>query len=64
MEKSIVAYLRWGHTADEVALVACNCTPVPRYGYRVGIPFGGYWEEVLNSDASSMAGAGLGTLEG
>ncbi|MGB4578387.1 MAG: 1,4-alpha-glucan branching protein GlgB [Methanoculleus sp.] len=64
VEKSIVAYLRWGHTADEVALVACNCTPVPRYGYRVGIPFGGYWEEVLNSDAVEYGGSGVGNFGG
>ncbi len=64
VEKSIVSYLRRGHTADEVVLVACNCTPVPRYGYRVGIPFGGFWEEVLNSDAVEYGGSGVGNMGG
>ena len=64
VEKSIVSYLRRGRSADEVVLVACNCTPVPRYGYRVGVPFGGFWKEALNSDAVEYGGSGVGNLGG
>jgi len=64
VEKSIVSYLRRGLSADDVVLVVCNCTPVPRYGYRVGVPFGGFWEEVLNSDAVEYGGSGVGNLGG
>ncbi len=64
VEKSIVSYLRRGLSADNVVLVVCNCTPVPRYGYRVGVPFGGFWEEVLNSDAVEYGGSGVGNLGG
>lgn len=64
VEKSIISYLRRGRSADEVVLVVCNCTPMPRYGYRVGIPFGGFWEEVLNSDAVEYGGSGVGNLGG
>lgn len=64
VEKSIVAYLRRGRSPDDVALVACNFTPVPRYNYRVGVPFGGFWEEVLNSDAVEYGGSGVGNLGG
>ena len=64
VEKSIVTYLRRGLSADDVVLVACNATPVPRYGYRVGVPFGGFWEEVLNSDAVEYGGSGVGNLGG
>ena len=41
--------------------VACvaNLTPVPRYGYRVGLPEGGSWEVLLNTDALEYAGSGL-----
>ena len=42
----------------------CNFTPVPRVGYRVGVPHGGYWREMLNSDAREYAGSGLGNLGG
>ncbi len=40
--------------------VAClaNLTPVPRYGYRVGLPHGGAWEVLLNTDATCFAGSG------
>ena len=41
--------------------VACmaNLTPVPRYGYRVGLPRGGRWEVLLNTDATCFAGSGI-----
>ena len=45
-------------------LVACNFTPVPRYNYRVGVPAGGFWQEVLNSDAVDYGGSGHGNLGG
>ena len=64
VEKSVVSYLRRGRSADDVVLVACNFTPVPRYNYRVGIPFGGFWKEVLNSDATEYGGSGVGNLGG
>jgi 1,4-alpha-glucan branching enzyme len=40
--------------------VAClaNLTPVPRYGYRVGLPSAGPWEVVLDSDAVAFGGSG------
>ena len=39
-------------------------TSVPRLGYRIGVPHGGYWREMLNSDARDYAGSGLGNLGG
>ncbi|MCC7556691.1 MAG: 1,4-alpha-glucan branching protein GlgB [Methanoculleus marisnigri] len=64
VEKSVVSYLRRGRSADDVVLVICNFTPVPRYDYRVGVPFGGFWKEVLNSDAVEYGGSGVGNLGG
>ena len=49
--------------ADEI-LIVCNFTPVPRYGYRVGVPSGGFWRELLNSDAQEYGGSGMGNLGG
>jgi 1,4-alpha-glucan branching enzyme len=37
-----------------------NFTPVPRQDYRLGIPQGGYWRELLNSDAEMYGGSNLG----
>jgi 1,4-alpha-glucan branching enzyme len=42
----------------------CNFTPVPRTGYLVGVPHGGYWRELLNSDAREYGGSGIGNLGG
>ena len=45
-------------------LVVCNLTPVPRPSYRVGVPRGGQWRELLNSDAEIYGGSGQGNLGG
>jgi 1,4-alpha-glucan branching enzyme len=44
--------------------VVCNFTPVPRTNYRIGVPRGGFWQEVLNSDAALYGGSGWGNLGG
>ena len=44
--------------------MSCNFTPVPRHNYRVGVPTGGFWQEVLNSDAVEYGGSGHGNLGG
>jgi 1,4-alpha-glucan branching enzyme len=55
---SMYAYLRWGdHGADAVACIA-NFTPVPRPGYRVGLPWSGEWEVILDTDAAAWWGSG------
>ena len=41
-----------------------NLTPVPREGYRVGLPRGGRWREVLNTDAEIYGGSGVGNFGG
>jgi 1,4-alpha-glucan branching enzyme len=58
--RSIISLLRKGKTPQEVVLVACNFTPVPREDYRVGVPIGGRWRELLNSDGRDYAGSGVG----
>ncbi len=42
----------------------CNFTPVPREDYRIGVPRGGRWDEMLNSDAPLYGGSGVGNLGG
>ena len=49
---------------EKPVLVACNLTPVPRMNYRVGVPCGGYWRELLNSDAPQYCGSGQGNFGG
>jgi 1,4-alpha-glucan branching enzyme len=63
-ESSTLSFLRKGQGIDDVILVICNFTPVPRFAYQVGVPRGGYWQELLNSDAQDYGGSGLGNLGG
>ena len=62
-ERSVISFLRRDRTGD-VLVVACNFTPVPRHNYRVGAPRGGFWEEILNSDALLYGGSGQGNHGG
>ena len=58
---SILAFLRKGKSGGPL-LVVCNFTPVPRLGYRIGVPAGGWWRELLNTDAAEYGGSGMGNL--
>lgn len=57
-DESVISFLRKG--MEEVFLVVGNFTPVDRNDYRVGVPCGGRWKVVLNSDDSKYGGRGLG----
>jgi 1,4-alpha-glucan branching enzyme len=58
---SVISFLRKSRDGGLV-LIACNFTPVPREGYRMGVPRAGRWRERLNSDAGDYGGSGLGNL--
>jgi 1,4-alpha-glucan branching enzyme len=60
--QSCFAFLR--QQGDERVLVLLNATPVPRANYRVGVPAGGFWREVLNTDATEYGGSGQGNMGG
>lgn len=64
VEGCVISFLRKGKSPDDIVLVVCNFTPVPRYNYRVGAPQGGFWREVLNSDAQEYGGSGQGNFGG
>jgi 1,4-alpha-glucan branching enzyme len=58
-EQSVFAFLRLATDAAPVVVV-CNCTPVPRYDYDIGVPQAGDYLELINTDASSYGGSGVG----
>jgi 1,4-alpha-glucan branching enzyme len=62
--QSVVSFIRRGKAAKETILVVCNCTPVPRYNYRIGVPSSGLWKEILNSDSEDYWGSGHGNFGG
>ena len=57
---SVLTFLRKGKSPWDTILVVCNFTPVPRENYVVGVPFDGYWRELLNSDAAEYGGSNMG----
>ncbi len=61
-DSSTLAWLRKGDSAQDVVLIVCNFTPVPRENFRVGVPLGGQWHERLNSDARDYGGSGAGNF--
>jgi 1,4-alpha-glucan branching enzyme len=61
---SVLSLLRKGRSSKDTLLIVCNFTPVPRAHYQVGVPSGGFWRELLNSDAREYGGGGLGNLGG
>src|SRR5262249_44636740 len=61
---STISLLRKNEAVQDTVLVVINFTPVPRTGYQVGVPHGGYWRELLNSDAREYGGSGIGNLGG
>jgi len=63
-QQSVISFLRKGRLANDLLLGVFNFTPVPRYNYRLGAPRGGFWRELLNSDAKDYGGSGLGNLGG
>ena len=58
-DQSILAFERRARDGS-VAVVALNFTPVPRHGYRIGLPKAGVWHEAFNSDSAFYAGANVG----
>ncbi|MEX1275125.1 MAG: 1,4-alpha-glucan branching protein GlgB [Bacteroidota bacterium] len=57
---SIISFLRKSRDARERLVIVCNFTPVPRTGYRIGVPDPGIYREILNSDSSYYGGGNVG----
>ena len=62
-DAGVVSFIRRDREGRSVVFAA-NFTPVVRYGYRVGLPAGGRWDEALNSDAEIYGGSGVGNMGG
>jgi 1,4-alpha-glucan branching enzyme len=57
-----LVFLRLPAGAARPIVCACNFSPVPRYRYRLGLPSGGRWQELLNTDSELYGGSGVGNL--
>jgi len=63
-DASVISFLRWSGNPDDFLVFVFNFTPVPRYGYRIGVPRSGFYRELLNSDSAFYGGSNLGNLGG
>jgi len=63
-EQSVISIQRMAIDPSDRVVGVFNFTPVPRHNYRVGVPEGGFWKELLNSDAAIYGGSGQGNLGG
>ncbi len=63
-DNSVIAWLRRGDEEGRAVVVVSNFTPVPREGYRIGVPQPGFYREVVNTDAAIYGGSNVGNLGG
>jgi 1,4-alpha-glucan branching enzyme len=62
-DNSVVSFMRRSKNEEDTLVCICNFTPVPRRGYRLGVPHAGEYYELLNSDAERYGGSGLENLQ-
>jgi 1,4-alpha-glucan branching enzyme len=58
-DNSVVSFIRCSKNVDDTLVFVSNFTPVPRHGYRLGVPNPGEYYELINSDATRYGGSGL-----
>jgi 1,4-alpha-glucan branching enzyme len=63
-DNSVIAWARRGNDAGSLVIVISNFTPVPRHGYRFGVPLPGFYREALNTDAGHYGGSNMGNAGG
>jgi 1,4-alpha-glucan branching enzyme len=63
-ENSVVSMIRRARDPRDFTVIVANFTPVPRPGYRIGVPEGGWYREMLNSDGEMYGGSNMGNAGG
>ncbi|MCA1840498.1 MAG: 1,4-alpha-glucan branching protein GlgB [Actinobacteria bacterium] len=61
-DTNVLSFIRYNAAGDRYIVCVANLAPVPRYGYRLGLPRGGPWHEVLNTDSHLFGGSGVSNL--
>lgn len=57
-DNSVISFIRWAREHRSCLVFVCNFTPVPRDHYRIGVPHGGRWRRLLDSDSPDFWGSG------
>jgi 1,4-alpha-glucan branching enzyme len=63
-ENSTISFMRKAKDPDNFLAIVCNFTPVPRIGYRIGVPEICFYKEILNSDSQIYWGSNMGNAGG
>ena len=63
-DNSVYSFIRRGKNPGDLIVVVMNATPVVRYGYRLGVPNAGHYDEVMNTDAGIYGGSNVGNMGG
>jgi len=63
-ENSVISMIRRARDPQDFTVMVANFTPVPRPGYRIGVPAGGCYRELLNSDSEAYGGSNMGNAGG
>jgi 1,4-alpha-glucan branching enzyme len=59
-EASVIAFVRFAKNRTDFLVFVCNFTPVPRHGYRIGVPSAGEYHEIFNTDSAMFGGSNMG----
>jgi 1,4-alpha-glucan branching enzyme len=63
-DQSVISFLRKAQDGERFVVAITNFTPVPRHGYRIGVPKPGYYRELVNTDSMFYGGSNLGNEGG
>jgi len=61
-DANVLAFARLPEGQGRPLVCVCNLSPVPREAYRLGLPRGGSWRELLNTDSTFYGGSDVGNL--
>jgi len=63
-EQSVLSFMRKDNDGQRIVIAIANFTPLPRFGYRIGVPRPGYYREILNTDSTFYGGSNVGNHGG
>ncbi|HEY6594093.1 MAG TPA: alpha amylase C-terminal domain-containing protein, partial [Asanoa sp.] len=63
-DNNVLAFARRSADSERVVVFVANLSPVPRIGYRLGLPRSGRWREAVNTDSGFYGGSDVGNLGG
>jgi 1,4-alpha-glucan branching enzyme len=58
-DNSVLSFIRRAKNPDDFLVIICNFTPIIRENYRIGVPRGGSYQELINSDLEVYWGSNV-----